>query len=151
MMDWNGFNRRPLAWKPGSFIVNFFMNIILVFILLLFTSRVFSEPSEPLSSELDMKSLRDSQGSVSVKEINLALQSSDPVEKQLASLYIYGVLDATEGSKWCNSTIEPIDPGGIRELANYTLRKSLKEKPNAVAATVLIEQFHKTSPCENGK
>jgi len=73
---------------------------------------VFSDSGELLSKELDENSLWNSQGPLSVKDINLALRSSDATEQKLAHLYIYGVLDVTEGTQWCNNPIEPIGPGG---------------------------------------
>lgn len=88
------------------------MKIVLVFLLFLITLNVFGDSGGPLSTEFDKDSLWDSHGPVSVKDINLALRSSDATEQKLAHLYIYGVLDATEGTQWCNNPIEPIGPGG---------------------------------------
>lgn len=127
------------------------MRVILGFFLLAIKSVGLADSGETLPIEIDKDLLWNSHGPLSVKKIDLALRSSEEVEQKLAYLYIYGVLDSTEGTQWCNNPTEPISPGGIKELASYALRKSLKENPDARAASVIIEQFKKTSPCKDSK
>lgn len=127
------------------------MRVILILFLFTITSAGIADSGEALPKEFNKEVLRNSHGPISVKNIDVALRSGDKAEQKLAHLYIYGVLDATEGTLWCNNPTEPIGPGGIKELAGYAIRKSLKENADARAASVIIEQFKKTSPCKDRK
>lgn len=90
---------------------------ILGLFLFAVTSAGFADSDETLPIKFSRDTLWDSHRLISVQRIDLALRAGE-VEQRLAHLYIYGVLDATEGTLWCNNPIEPIGPGGIKELAS---------------------------------
>lgn len=108
-----------------------------------FGSQTFDPP---LSQ--DPESLWNSYGPISVKAVSAAFKSGNNTEIKLAHAYIHGTLDASEGIVWCN---KDINPGGVLELASYALRKAEKTDPDARAASVIIDQFKKVSPCKDSK
>lgn len=121
------------------------MNVKSIFLLWLTASLANASSLEAISTSYDKNSLWDSYGPIKVKQVDTALKFGKKLEQRLAYLYIYGVLDSTEGELWCNRSM---GPGGIKELAVHAINKSVEVNPGERAATVIIEQFKKVSPCK---
>lgn len=103
---------------------------------------------EAIPENYDKESLWDSHGPISVKKLDNALQPGKKLEQRLAYLYVYGVLDMSEGTVWCNSYADPIGPEGIKELARDAIRKAVASTPDERAAKAIIDEFKKISPCK---
>lgn len=123
------------------------MRIIAVVLLLTISMFGFADSVESLPTKYNKDSLWDSHGSINVRKINIAFQPGKKLEQKLAYIYIYGVVDSTEGVIWRNDATEPVGPGSIKELAVHALRRSLATDPDGRAATVIIKEFQKVSPC----
>lgn len=119
-----------------------------MFLLWLTASLANASSLETIPTSYDKNSLWDAHGPIKVKQVDTALKSGKKLEQRLAYLYIYGVLDSTEGELWCNGSM---GPGGIKELAVHAINKSVEVSPDERAATVIIEQFRKVSPCKEVK
>lgn len=107
-----------------------------------------AKSEETIPTVYDKNSLWDSHGPISVKQIDQALKSGKKLEQRLAYLYMYGVLDTTEGVLWCNRSM---GPGGVKELSVHAINKSVETNPDERAATVIIAQFKKVAPCKEEK
>jgi hypothetical protein len=124
------------------------MNVKSIFLLWLTASIANASSLETIPTSYDKNSLWDAHGPIKVKQVDIALKSGKKLEQRLAYLYIYGVLDSTEGELWCNRSM---GPGGIKGLAVHAINKSVEVNPDERAATVIIEQFRKTSPCKEAQ
>lgn len=124
------------------------MKAIGIFLIWVISSVANANTVETIPTTYDKESLWDAYGPISVKQIDTALKSGKKLEQRLAYLYIYGVLDSTEGIVWCNSSM---GPGGIKELSVHAIRKSVENHPDERAANVIIAQFKKVAPCKEEK
>lgn len=78
-----------------------------------------------------------------------ALMSSSIDEKRYAELYFLGVLDATEGSVWCDyKTYKTIT---IDERVFVNLKRLSKQELEERAATVIKNILSREFPCRRSK
>ena len=86
---------------------------------------------------------------LTAKDFFNALMSGSIEERRYSELYLLGVLDATEGSTWCDyrkyKTIT------IDERLFVNLKKLTKQELDARAATVIKHILSKEFPCESSK
>ena len=74
-----------------------------------------------------------------------AYMSKDGHQRQLAEMYLAGVLDAGEGRLWCGYGIAL--PSSLQEVVYLGLKKQSAESLNRRASEVITEILTKQLPC----
>lgn len=73
----------------------------------------------------------------------------DIKQRQLAEMYVVGVLDASEGDEWCDYTIS--SPGGMQEQVLVALRKAQAATPHQRVSVVIKARLKEFFPCKDAK
>lgn len=104
-------------------------------------SANFTKPLPPTQSVIIENT------NLKAKDYFNALMSSFPEERRYAELYFLGVLDATEGSAWCDyKTYKTIT---IDETVFVEFKKLTVQQLDERAATVIIKILRKKFPCRS--
>jgi len=106
-------------------------------------STKFTKPLPPTQSIIIENT------NLSAKDYFNALMSSSVDERRYAELYFLGVLDATEGSAWCDyKTYKTIT---IDETIFVEFKKLTNNQLDERAATVITKILRKKFPCRSIK
>lgn len=78
-----------------------------------------------------------------------AYMGEDIKQRQLAEMYVVGVLDASEGDEWCS--YETLSPGGLQEQVLVALKKAKDTNPQQRVSTAIKARFIEFFPCKDAK
>lgn len=87
--------------------------------------------------------------SLTVDNFFAAYMGEDIKQRQLAEMYIVGVLDASEGDEWCS--YETLSPGGLQEQVLVALKKAKDTNPQQRVSTAIKTRFIEFFPCKDAK
>lgn len=99
--------------------------------------------------QTDMQRLFAGNTSLSVEVVHAAYMSTDPQQRWLAEAYLLGVLDATEGKRWCGYQVA--SPNAIEEQVYRAVKTASENSPKKRAAAVVVQHFSKLLPCKEGR
>lgn len=124
-----------------------------LFVLCFFFSSV---PACSYAESNDIKVGANPQQRLIIENLNLsgakffsAYMSKDSHQRQLAEMYLAGVLDAGEGKLWCGYSVAL--PSSLQEVLYLGLKKQSGESLNRRAAKVINEILAKQLPCRSAQ
>lgn len=86
---------------------------------------------------------------LTIKDLYEAYTSEDVEKRRYADVFVFGILDATEGIDWCGYSV--ISPDGMQEHIYETVKKSVTLTPDEPAAKIIRSSLANYFPCKDVK
>lgn len=126
---------------------SYFLNTLL-FSAILFSASLVPKAVAEHSITIQETLLAKSRN-ISGKDFSVLYMSKDPLKRQLAEMYINGVLDTTEGKTWCSYNIA--SPDAVQEQIYMILKETSKDHLQKRVSEIISDAFSKTLPCRAAK
>ncbi|WP_338845604.1 Rap1a/Tai family immunity protein [Massilia sp. W12] len=111
--------------------------------------QVVAADSKLLKSEKHPQSMIIENNNLIASEFFAAYMSKNMQERRFAEMYLLGVLDATEGSAWCDYKL--VKTISLDEMVYEGFKNSDPEKLKRRASSVISEILQKKLACKKGR